>query len=190
MAKFHIRLKVQALELEIDGERQDIPQITSAVQRQFSGLIESADVAADGHKDERRAPELIGADAPGRGKPARKVRSTRATGEPTSLIDFRHESGKYGNPIQTWSVVEKCVWILFVLKKQVDLNEVSASQLTATFNHHFKGSGKLHPPNVTRELTKAKAQNPAPVGEDKGLWFLTDEGERQAKALVEAVLTQ
>jgi hypothetical protein len=39
MAKFRIRLKLQALDLDIDGEREYIPAITSAVQQQFAGLI-------------------------------------------------------------------------------------------------------------------------------------------------------
>ena len=38
-------------------------------------------------------------------------------------------------------------------------------------------------------LGKAKVLNPAPVGEDKGLWFLTDEGDRQAQALIQSVLS-
>jgi hypothetical protein len=29
---------------------------------------------------------------------------------------------------------------------------------------------------------------PAPVGEDKGLWYLTNEGDRQAEELVKSVV--
>ena len=50
MAKFRIRLKVQALELEVDGEREDIPVITSAVQQQFAGLLQPTEAMANGHK--------------------------------------------------------------------------------------------------------------------------------------------
>ena len=48
MGKFRVRLKLQGLELEIDGERGDIPAITSAVQQEFSSLIKPAEVIADG----------------------------------------------------------------------------------------------------------------------------------------------
>jgi hypothetical protein len=64
---------------------------------------------------------------------------------------------------------------------------VSAPQLVGVYNEHFKNAGKLHPPNVTRELAKAKVQNPSAVGEDKGLWLLTDNGERVATELIKSI---
>jgi len=189
MAKFRIRLKVQALELEIDGEREDIPLITRTVGRQFSGLIEPAEVAADTQK--QLAPLSVPTDGDGtKGKPPRRSRANKSPADTAEPIQFRHDSGKYGNPLQTWGVAEKCLWLLHVLKHSTDTNEATAPQLVATFKHHFKAAGKLHPPHVTRELTKAKGDNPAPIGEDSGQWFLTDEGERQAKQLIKTVIGQ
>lgn len=74
------------------------------------------------------------------------------------------------------------------LKGIQNLNEVSGPQIAATFNDKFKQSGRVHPPNVTRDLGLLKVQNPAPVGQDKDLWYLTDEGDRQAKELIASVL--
>ena len=85
--------------------------------------------------------------------------------------------------MQSWSVVQKCIWLLHVLDGVAGINEATSSQLTATFNTQFKAAGKLHSPNVPRDLGKAKVSSPAPVGEDKGKWFLTDEGKRQAQEL-------
>jgi len=69
--------------------------------------------------------------------------------------------------------------------------KATAPQLVATFKHHFQGCGeKLHPPHVTRELTKRKETTPQPIGEYSGQWFLTDEGERQAKQLIKTVIGQ
>lgn len=65
---------------------------------------------------------------------------------------------------------------------------MSGPALAATFNQYFKTVGKLHPPNVTRDLAKLKVQNPAPIGEDKGNYYLTAEGDRQAETLIKAVL--
>jgi len=39
MGKFRIRLKVQGLEVEVDGEREDIPAITSAVNSQLTAQV-------------------------------------------------------------------------------------------------------------------------------------------------------
>lgn len=190
MAKFRIRLKVQALELEIDGEREDIPAITAAVQQQFTGLVQPAEAMADGHKQLPAADQVIDVEAgKGKGKTGGKRRNGAkpdgASGQP---IDFRHDPAKYGNPQQTWSVVEKCAWLLLVVEGIAGVKEVSGPQLASTFNSYFKQSGKVHPPHVSRDLGKAKIQNPAYFGEDKSLWYLTDAGKKYAQQLVDGVL--
>lgn len=50
MAKFRMRLKIQGFELEVDGEREDIPAITSAIQQQFKGLVQPAELMIDDSK--------------------------------------------------------------------------------------------------------------------------------------------
>lgn len=190
MGKFRLRLKVQALEVEIDGEREDLPAIRSAIGHQLTGLVEPVEVAANGRKHIPETSNVIDADATkngrGTGRSARK-REGRSQ-EPATPIEFRHDAAKYGNPLQTWSVTEKCIWLLAVIKGIAATEEVSGPQLAATFNQHFKQAGRIHPPLVTRELGKAKMQNPALVGEDKGSWFLTAEGDRQAQQLIQNVL--
>ena len=90
-------------------------------------------------------------------------------------------AAKYGNPIQDWIAAQKCIWLLFVIEGTTGTKEVSGPQLAATFNSAFKA------PHVTRDLAKEKIKNPAPIGEDKGLYYLTDEGKRQAQQLIESV---
>jgi len=188
MAKFRIRLKVQALEVEIDGEREDIPAISGALGRQLANIVQPAAALTNGSDP---ADKTIDAeiDEGKQKKPTGRRRSGSKSGEgPAQPIDFRHQPEKYGNPKQTWSVGEKAIWLLAVLKGIQNLNEVSGPQIAATFNDKFKQSGRVHPPNVTRDLGLLKVQNPAPVGQDKDLWYLTDEGDRQAKELIASVL--
>ena len=90
--------------------------------------------------------------------------------------------------MQTWNATEKCIWLLYVIKGTSGTKEVSGPQLAATFSHYFKPSGKLHPPHVTRDLARAKVQNPARIGEDKGAYYLTGEGDRKAQQLIQSVL--
>jgi hypothetical protein len=189
MAKFRIRLKVQGLELEVDGEREDIPLIAKTIQQQFAGMLEPINVAAEVPKQLPSRTESAGDDGAGKSRSFRRRGGGRSSGEPEAPIDFRHDAAKLGNPVQTWSVTEKCVWLLYVLKQSAGVNEVSAGQLVATFNQQFKAVGKLHPPNVARELARAKAQNPPAVGQDKSFWFVTPEGERQAGELIKSVTT-
>jgi hypothetical protein len=188
MAKFHIRLKVQALELEIDGEREDIPALESAVRQQFAGIVPRAELTIDSKELSGGRPgDDIEEDGKSKGKPRKRDRSRSPEGSATP-VEFRHDASKYGNPVQTWTVVEKCIWLLYVLKGITGTKEVTGPQLAATFNQYFKASGRIHPPHVTRDLARAKVQNPAPIGEDKGLVYLTDEGDKVARNLVQTVL--
>ncbi len=190
MGKFRLRLKLQGLEVEIDGEREDLSAITSAVQKQFAGIVEPIEVAADGRKQLSEGGPVIDAEtSAGKARTTRRRNSGGKSAEAAAPVEFRHDSAKYGNPLQGWSIEQKCIWLLYVLKNIASLNEVSGPQLVATFNQYFKTAGKIHPPHATREMTKAKGTNPAPLGEDKEQWFLTAEGERQAKELVQSVLT-
>lgn len=190
MAKFKFRLKVQALELEVEGKRQDIPLITAAVNRQFASLVEPAEVIADAPKQIRNGAGAIDVDTGGTSRRGSSRRRTgaRTSGDSAAPVEFRHDSAKFGSPLQGWTVTEKCIWLLYVLQTSTSTREYTAAQLVATCNQQFKAAGKLHPPNVTRELPKAKVLVPAPIGEDKSLWYLTAEGERQAKELVTRAL--
>ncbi|HKV93740.1 MAG TPA: hypothetical protein VJW20_14425 [Candidatus Angelobacter sp.] len=188
MGKFRLRLKVQALEVEIDGEREDLPAITSAFNRQIGGLVEPVEVVANGHKLGGGDKVIDSADINKKGGGSRSRRNGSRSVEAATPIDFRHDAAKYGNPLQGWNLTEKSIWLLAVLKGIAQVKEVSGPQIAATFNHYFKQTGRIHPPLVTRELGKAKVQNPAPVGEDKGMYYLTSEGDKQAQKLVQDAL--
>lgn len=188
MAKFKVHLKIQGLELNVEGEREEIPIIAATVREQLNSVISPAEVVADVPKQLRNVTEIDSNGSAKGGRGSRKRSSgSKAAVESSTPIEFRHDSAKYGNPVQGWSIIEKCIWLLYVLKNIPGVKEAEPGQLVATFNEDFKAAGKLHPPLVARELGKAKGANPAPVGEDKGLWFLTDEGDRQAQALVKNV---
>ena len=194
MAKFHIRLKVQALELEVDGEREDIPAISAAVQQQFAGLVKPVASMADGNRQLEAGGEVVDTESSKSRTKGRKRSGSRASVDPASAqsLEFRHDAAKYGNPQQTWNTTDKSIWLLHVLKDLGVADEVNGPQLAATFNHNFKAAGAIHPPLLTRELGKAKVRVPALVGEDKkqepSLWYLTDEGTRYARQLIQGVL--
>lgn len=191
MAKFRIHLKLQGLDLEVDGERQDLPAITDAVQQQLSSLVIPGEIITDGRKplgSGGDGAEATQEEENKRKRPARRDRRPAGDGAPAVAIEFTHDAATYGNPIQSWGVAEKCIWLLYVLKQIAQVKEVSGPLLAATFNQYFKPSGKLHPPHVTRDLAKLKVQNPTPIGEDKGNYYLTSEGDKQAEALIKAAL--
>ena len=185
MGKFRIRVKLQGFELEVDGDRDDIPALTAAVQQQFAGLVSPPALDEEVEKPSLGSGQMIEGNAD-RNKKANKKRD-RVPRNPegaASPIDFRHDSAKFGSPKQTWTVAQKCIWLLFAVEGTTGQTELSASQITSTWNAQFKVAGKLHPPNVPRDLNQAKIASPAPVGEHKGNWFLTEEGKRQATELL------
>lgn len=182
MPKFRIRLKIQAFELEVDGEREDIPAITSAMQQQLTSLIQPAELMAEDPKQLADNHKTIDAETRTAGKPPRKRSTSKAPADaPSQAIELRHDSAKYGSPLQSWSITDKLIWLLAVIKGTTGTSEASGPQLAATFNRYFKQSGRVHPPHVTHELGKAKVQNPALVGEDKGNFFsLTRANDRRS----------
>ena len=189
MAKFRIRMKLQGFEFEVDGEREDIPAITNAVKQQLAALVIPGEVVTDGHKQlEQTNPSNSGEEEKKERRRSRSGGSRSGESTPTPPIEFRHDPAKYGNPTQDWNITQKSIWLLYVIKGITATKEVSGPQIAATFNQYFKPSGKIHPPHVTKDLARAKILNPAPIGEDRGLYYLTDEGDRQAQQLIESVL--
>lgn len=165
--------------------------ISAAVQQQIGDVIQPATALTSG-EEPSTANRVIDAE-PSKSKtrsPRKRSSSSKSTGDgsPTQAIDFRHDPDTFGNPQQGWSVTEKSIWLLAVLKGLNAGNEIPGPQIAATFNEKFKQAGKVHPPHVTRDLGNAKVQNPAPVGEQKGVWYLTQEGDRQAQELINSVL--
>jgi hypothetical protein len=192
MGKFKIHLKLQGLELDIEGDRADIPAINNAVAREITGLIQPAAALTNGAEPPATPATIEGETDNGKKPTSRsRKRSGKASsdGVATQALDFRHEPEKYGNPQQTWSVLDKAIWMLAVIKGILGQKEASGPQIAATYNDKFKQAGKLHPPNVTRDLGNAKVQNPPPVGQDKDLWYLTNEGDRKAQELIQGVTT-
>ena len=191
MGKFKVRLKLQGFELDIEGDRADMPAITSAVAQEITGLIQPTAALTNGIEVVSTKTTIEGETENTKKQRAKKKSGgSRSSGDPGGqAVDFRHDSARYGNPSQSWSVTQKAIWLLYVLKDIQGLNEIAATQLVATFNENFKQAKTIHPPHLSRDLGSAKVQNPAPVGEHRGLWYLTEEGERQAKDLIQSVIT-
>ena len=201
MSKFKIKLKLQGLELEVEGSKEDIPLIANNVAAQLGGLIAPASDMAEG-SDPLHAREPINVtpalQANGDATPRRRRSAPRRNGGATSagngeaspeVFDWRHDANTWGSPSQEWSPVQKAVWMLFVAGKQNVTQEMTTLQVGKTFNKHFRQAGLLIQKNLARDLRKGK-QTPAKLSEDTTQnpprWFLTDEGNKYAELLVRA----
>lgn len=196
MAKFKVKFKIQALELEIEGERDDIPNLTQALQSQFGGMLATPSAIVDSDREEKNVTPLpSGGGIPTikQGKRRSSSRSFKPSGNgdltPVVSIDFRHDPQKWGNPKQSWSTSMKAQWLLFVVEAQTDTKDMSSSVISATFNKHFRQAGTIIVSNINRDLGAAKVKPLSPIGEDTTqmppAWFLTEAGRTTARKLVE-----
>lgn len=196
MSKFEISLELTGLKLSIKGEKDQIPQLAEAVN-QLGGLLTPAasvavaalpPVVVEAQPTPPTPPEEpTGRRSP---KPAPKKRPQKEKAE--DLINWKHDPGKWGNPVQQWGPGDKMLWLLLVLRTEANKQELTASEIYTTFNRYFKEAGALITKNATRELRKLKAQSPALIGETpegtSSKWFLTQEGIKRAEKLVHDLL--
>lgn len=198
MSKFRVKMKLQGLELEIEGAREDAGLITRNLGQQFAGLMGPIDNIIDGTElvDTPHTASVVPmSQLPSvkRNKRKKTAGPSPTVNEDDTAIDFRHDPLKFGNAQQTWKTADKSLWLIYVLKSQTERTEFTAKAIADTFNKHFRGAGLIKTGNVNRDLERLRtAEKPSPLGFDpnKSAWFLTDEGERRGQVLVAAALGQ
>jgi hypothetical protein len=202
MAKFRVKLKLQGLEMEIEGSRDDAPLIAQNLGRQFAGLLQPAAQIVAGNGDEQLDATPIAIQEADSATAARKrgPRKKRSATVPTTAsdsaeegpLDWRHDPAKWGSPKQAWNTANKAMWLLYVASNETDQKELSSKRIANTFNKHFRQAGQILPFNVTRDLGKLKVGKDAPVSEDttqaSSPWFLTEAGTKRAQGLVSEAL--
>lgn len=169
--------------------------MTEAVGQQMSGLLGPAAHIVEGEVVTDSTPALGAAPTP---KKSRKKKATspkptadsNASGNVTAL-DWVHDASKWGVPAQNWVTAKKAMWLLWVVKQELNTSELNARIIEATFNKHFKQSGMIATGNINRDLGRlkiGKEGKPSLVSEDTTTnpptWFLTQEGDKVAQGLV------
>ncbi|WP_124842321.1 hypothetical protein [Burkholderia cepacia] len=208
MSKFKVKMKITGFEMEIEGSRDDVPNITQALTRQLAGMLQPPTGIVEPPAGPQVAilpslAEPLPADevklesAPRKQRTrTRTRRSMQSNGTvedvEATAIDFRHTPELYGNPIQAWSTANKALWILYVIGEIVGEKELSARRITLSFNKHFRQAKEIIANNVTRDLGKLRLKKPVFISEDTtrspSVWYLTDEGIRAAQNLVAEAL--
>ena len=194
MPKVKIKFKLTGLEFEVEAEREDMPVISQNLANQLGGILTPAASIASGKLPAITQTPSPADDPESSAKTRRKgVRRAGAAAATTTertakALDWQHNSEQWGNPLQTWTLLQKAIWLLYVAKAEGSISEMTSTQVTETFNKHFRQSGAINRANTARDLGKAKAAAPAKVGEDTtkspSTWYLTTEGEKTAAQLV------
>jgi hypothetical protein len=198
MSKFRIKLKLQGLEMEVEGTRDDLPAIRRSLGQQFEGILNPSTEIAEGRPLTLEAARTNNASVEEEG--SRRKRKTRTSQNRTSSsdgtaeeipIDWKHDPAKYGSPLQSWVSAQKAIWLLYVAAQEASVHEVSGSRIAVTFNKHFRQAGPVSTGHVNRDLGRLKAARdgqPPLVSEDTTktppLWFLIEAGSKEAQKLV------
>lgn len=192
MSKIKIKFKLQGLELEIEGTKDDVPLIMDGIGQQISGLLQpAATIVGEPDLDQVSKGVIPASLAPlkpeGKKRPNKKKSnntSNTSSNGASGAIDFINKPEQYGTPRQIWKTSQKAMWILYVVSKETSFTSMTAPQISDTFNKHFRQAGEVRGSNISRDLGKLKVTRGSlpPVSEDTtqspSQWFLTEEGEK------------
>lgn len=197
MPKFEIEFEITGLKLKIKGERQDVPMITQNLAQQVAGMLQpaaniSGSETSTNFIDVDVLEETSKPDKKSRKKSTRKVTNTtnqfNGTSSKAIALDWIHNPEKWGTPQQSWSTTNKCIWLLYVVSKELSITELTQNEIAETFNKHFKQAKMIRGFTIKRDLGRAKTRIPSPVSENTTkapeTWFLTQTGEQDAQKLV------
>lgn len=200
MSKFKIKMKLQGLELEIEGARDDMRLISQNLGQQMAGMLQPAGAIIEGdalHSPASNDRALIEESVRKKPRKRRQAGTNNGDGsDASSAIDWKHDSAKYGTPSQDWTATKKAMWLLYVANAETNHAELPSKVIADTFNKHFRPAGLVQAFNITRDLGKLRVKKggPAPVGEDTTKnpsgWFLTDEGRKQVQKIISERLTE
>lgn len=187
MSRLKVTFEIQALKLHIEGDRDAVHEVTGALQQQMGSLIGVPQALVDGQTvqpgEKNVTPTEIVAETIKR--KTKRGRKPKADPVEVPALELQHDAEKWGNPLQNWTTAQKSIWLLFLVEQQNLGSEMSAAQIEATFNKHFRHANRIYRRYVTRDLSKEKGNL---VGEDTGkeptAWYLTQAGKEYAQNLV------
>jgi len=194
--KFKFKLKITGFELEVEGSKEDVAAITSTVSNQLKGLTSPPVISDNAVTEDIDSTEVSNGMLHTPSPKKKKTRKAKTPGSSSSpaikveAIDFRNDPNKYGNPSLQWSTVEKATWILYVVQNEKKISELTLTQISKTFNKHFRQSKEIRPSNISRDFGKAK-QGATPLVQENATtnpsaWYLTTQGETYVQNLIKA----
>ncbi|MCW5768333.1 MAG: hypothetical protein KIT19_06595 [Phycisphaeraceae bacterium] len=192
MSKFKMKLKLTGLEIEVEGNREDIPLMTQNIGSQFAGLLEPAANVVEG---ESPSPRKVTNDAmpasqvESKPRPSRKKRNGGGGGGGSrSTLEIKPDHELWGVPTQDWTGTDKSIWLLQVLAGNGHTDGGTANEISTLFNEHFLTAGKLSRQNVDTLLRKvANGSEALVVRSNNGKFSLTQKGLARAATLVSEV---
>lgn len=195
MSKLKFTLKITGFELQVEGTREEVATITHNVGQQFQGLMHPAGSMSEPPALADTQVTEDGVITEIKNAPRKKKSSGgQPKTEKAKALELTNDPAKYGAPLQSWPALDKAVWLMHVVQGTLNISELSASEISETFNKHFKQLGKIRSSNISRDFGNKKAGAKAIVGENANIypakWFLTEEGTKMAQKLIQSLKNQ
>jgi hypothetical protein len=197
MNKLKFSFKIKELELQVEGTREEVATITNSLGQQFKGLMQPTGSMGDSPALANTPLQVTedGEITEIKNTPRKKKPSAgQSKVEKAKALELTNDPAKYGAPLQGWSALEKAVWLMHIVQKILNISDLSASEISETFNKHFKQLGKIRSSNISRDFGNKKAGAKAIVGENANVypakWFLTEEGTKMAERLIQSLKNQ
>jgi hypothetical protein len=209
MAQARIKLKLSGfkvevgnLEVELMGERNEMPQLKDAALQHVRGLLGPAAQVVEGATAQAQRTLPFGDGSPAveeRGdsqlasRPRAARRAKAASGKNVAKanaasLEWKPDTQRFGEPKVTWSNFDKGAWLLHFYSKEQGAGGLAAGVIAATFNKHFARAKQIVLAYLTRDLQRnAKSARPQ-VSEDSTqdptVWHLTDFGAHHVEELI------
>jgi hypothetical protein len=177
MGKFKLKM---SLNLEIEGSREDIPVITNAIGKQIGGMLEPTNQIIEGETIVDTPKQLPSGTNKSR---KRRLSGGAAKRETASTPAFTHDPIKWGTPKQDWTVADKAIWVLRVMRDSTS-EELTPGSIATIFNDNFKEAGRINASNVSRDLRKQRVNVSENKSNDPVTFHLTQKGIDYADQLV------
>lgn len=196
------KIEVGNFELEVVGERNDMPQLKEAALQHVRGLLGPAVQVVDGASAQAQRTLPFGdggspmedhneVQVSSKARASRRAKATngkagvKANANP---LDWKPDTQRFGEPKVAWSNFEKGAWLLYCYRKEPGSGGLTAGVIAATFNKHFPHAKQIVLSYLTRDLQRnAKSTKPV-VSEDStqdpSTWYMTEFGGQYVEDLI------
>jgi hypothetical protein len=184
MSKFRVKVELQGLKFEIEGDREIGSTIAQNVANQIANVMQPAALLEAPKNGQNGHGHVVVDAAPG--IPVRKRRKSpaksggSADGDGAPVVNWNHDPTKWGAPLQTWKQPQKINWLLHVVEQETGKKDLAPAEMVDIFRLKFRDAGLLHRGNIPKNL----GNNPEFFGSVDGRWFLKQGGKDAAANLI------
>lgn len=195
------KLEVAKFEVEVTGERNEIPALRDAAMKHVQGVLSRGGQVIDGAAVQGALPfgnsgkpievtttAEVDVTTPKRGQRRGRLSAKHTGSTNAAPLEWKPDPQRFGEPKVDWSNFEKGAWLLYCHMKENSSQGLAAEVITATFNKHFPKFKQIVFSYLGRDLQRNATKAEPYVTEDSSMtpstWYLTEYGEKLVENLI------